>query len=241
VEAGRAEAAAKHYERAKDSTKLYEAVQIKLGEQRRFVLWWDEQEKAKGAIQPGTNRGTTPSENADGVARAENFGLDRDTIHRWRKRLKDPKKFDATLESVHERCRRVCEADKGATEQKGASGTGENEWHTPEQHLAAARQVFGAVDLDPANGDQAQEDQAQEKVRAARAPTAFARWGESHCRRRPRRYVPSSPRRGGEVGTMLSFYELEPPPSVEDLRREPAADWLVTAAAAAPAACLGLG
>jgi hypothetical protein len=231
VEAGRAEAAAKHYERAKDSTKLYEAVQIKLGEQRRFVLWWDEQEKRKGG---------SPSLVHDGL-NAANFGLDRETISRWRKRLKDPNKFDATLESAAERCRRVCEADKGATEQKGASGTGENEWHTPEQHLAAARQVFGAVDLDPANGDQAQEDQAQEKVRAARAPTAFARWGESHCRRRPRRYVPSSPRRGGEVGTMLSFYELEPPPSVEDLRREPAAGWLVTAAAAAPAACLGLG
>jgi hypothetical protein len=36
--------------RAKDATKLYEAVEIKLSEQRRFVLWWDRQEKQHGKL-----------------------------------------------------------------------------------------------------------------------------------------------------------------------------------------------
>ncbi len=50
-----AEAAEKHFARAKDATKLYEAIEAKLVEQRRFVLWWDAQEKDKGG-RPSGNR-----------------------------------------------------------------------------------------------------------------------------------------------------------------------------------------
>ena len=50
-----AEAAEKHFARAKDSTKLFEAIKAKLTEQRNFVLWWDEQEKDPG--RPGPGRG----------------------------------------------------------------------------------------------------------------------------------------------------------------------------------------
>ena len=50
-----AEAAEKYFARAKDATKLYEAIEAKLVEQRRFVLWWDEQEKDPG--RPGPGRG----------------------------------------------------------------------------------------------------------------------------------------------------------------------------------------
>jgi hypothetical protein len=57
-------------------------VEIKLGEQRRFVLWWDQQEKDRG----GGDVRNTANRPVIGV-RPEDFGLDRDTIHRWRKRL----------------------------------------------------------------------------------------------------------------------------------------------------------
>ncbi len=53
-------------------------MQVKLGEQRRFVLWWDEQEKRRGT--------GLPSQTTDGSA-ASDFGLPRETISRWRKRL----------------------------------------------------------------------------------------------------------------------------------------------------------
>jgi hypothetical protein len=44
-----AEVAEKYFERAKDATELYRAVETKLSEQRKFVLWWDAQEKQEGA------------------------------------------------------------------------------------------------------------------------------------------------------------------------------------------------
>jgi phage N-6-adenine-methyltransferase len=34
---------------------------------------------------------------------------------------------------------------------RGTTGTGENEWYTPADHIALSRQVMGAIDLDPAS------------------------------------------------------------------------------------------
>lgn len=155
---GKLESLESYYKRAKDATGLYDAVERKLGEQRRFVLWWDQQEKASGARgNPGGRGAPIVASQTDDATSLADFGLDRDTVHRWRKRLKDPRKFDGALEAAQERCRRVCEAEKGSTDQKGATGTGENEWYTPPEHLAAAREVIGAFDLDPASSDAAQE------------------------------------------------------------------------------------
>ncbi len=50
-------------------------------EQRKFVLWWDEQEKQAGSLK----RGTAPASAViDAGLSVKDFGLDRDTIHRWR-------------------------------------------------------------------------------------------------------------------------------------------------------------
>jgi ParB family chromosome partitioning protein len=150
-----AEAAESYYYRAKDSAGLYQAVQTKLGEQRRFVLWWDGQEKNPGNRGAGKGK-VRPSEIDDGL-KADHFGLDRDTIHRWRKRLKDPRKFDETLEKAHERCVKVCEAKQGTSECARATNSGEPDWYTPPEYLEAARRVLGAFDLDPASSAKAQE------------------------------------------------------------------------------------
>ena len=55
----------------------------KLTEQRKFVLWWDEQEK-----HPGNRKGVVTTDLKR--PKAQDFGLDRGAIHRWRKRLKAP-------------------------------------------------------------------------------------------------------------------------------------------------------
>ena len=40
---------------------------------------------------------------------------------------------------------------------RGISGTGEDEWHTPERYVELARKVLGAFDLDPASSKKAQK------------------------------------------------------------------------------------
>ena len=143
-----AEAAEKHFARAKDIVKLFEAIEAKLKEQRTFVLWWEKQNKQHGKLG---NRPVTQ------FTSLEKLGMDKMTASRWRARLKEIEKFEATVATAKERARRVCEFEKGSTEQRGASGTGENEWHTPEKYLELARKVLGGIDLDPASSKAAQE------------------------------------------------------------------------------------
>ncbi len=150
-----AEAAENFYKRAKDSEKLYEAVEGKLTEQRNFVIWWDGQGKAKGG-QPYQKKSTRNGTVTGRPLRSE-LPVDPMTLSRWRTRLTNEAKFIKALEAAQERCRRVCEAEKGSTEQKGASGTGENEWYTPADYIELARAVLGTIDLDPASSAKAQE------------------------------------------------------------------------------------
>ena len=97
--------------RAKDYDGLRRAVGVLFEKRRNFVLWWDGQEKARGLRMNGRHEDGSfrASEIHDGRTIAD-FGLDRDTIHRWRRRLKDPRKFDAVPEKAQERCVEVCEA-----------------------------------------------------------------------------------------------------------------------------------
>jgi phage N-6-adenine-methyltransferase len=157
-----AEAAEKHFQRARDATRLLEAVELKLAEQRRFVLWWDGQEKNPGNRGAGRG-GHRPSWTDDGLIAGQDGLPDRDTIHRWRVRLKDDKKFDATLAAAQARCIKVCEARAGHADYGRLANTGEVEWYTPAEYVEAVRDVLGAIDLDPASSEA-----AQRTVRAAR-------------------------------------------------------------------------
>ena len=147
-----AEAAEKHFARAKDIVALFEAIEAKLGEQRRFVMWWD---------GLGDKRGRPPEETSqtdDVLPKIDDLGLDRDTVYRWRKRLKDIAKFEAALAVAQERARRLCEFERGATDQKGAAGTGENEWYTPIRYIDAVRDFYGGtIELDAASSEHAQQ------------------------------------------------------------------------------------
>jgi hypothetical protein len=153
-----AEVAEKYFRRAKNPDQLYDAISVKLAAQRDFVLWWDQQEKNKGAARPRGNGSVT-------ALRMGDSGLpDKMVVSRWRQRLADPKRFEAALEHAKDRCLRIVEARTSA---HVAQHTGETDWYTPARYVDAARLVLGAIDLDPAS-----DDVANSVVQATRIFTA---------------------------------------------------------------------
>lgn len=68
----------KHAARAKDATKLEQAIRAKLQAQADFVQWWDTQ-------GPGTNHGGSRKNGK--IADRKSWPVDPVTVHRWRKKL----------------------------------------------------------------------------------------------------------------------------------------------------------
>lgn len=141
------EMAEKHYAKAKDASKLTEAIRAKLEAQAEFVLWWDTQfEKDKGGRPAKTSDGSVRS------LRAEDFGTDNKTISRWRTKLNDPDKFETTYAAA---CAKYPKLLEFISNPHVSQNSGDNEWYTPAEYLDAARLVMGGIDLDPASSETA--------------------------------------------------------------------------------------
>lgn len=144
------EAAEKHWARVKDPTKLYQAIEGTLTEQRKFVRWWDGLGDKDGR----------PKKTVTGPSRfpiaGRNGMPERKVIERWRKRTADGR-FERELAEAQEKCRIVVFNEEKI---RGTQGTGEAEWFTPDKPpwpiITMARAVLGGIDLDPATHAQAQ-------------------------------------------------------------------------------------
>jgi ParB family chromosome partitioning protein len=157
------EAAEKHWRRAKDATKLQDAIKAKLLAQAEYVVWRDR------AVVPSRESGGRVLERGPGLPEGD---PGKRTIHRWRKRLctdgkpddkkikratiVDTDKLARVLEDVGMRCQRVTELENANTI-RGTEGTGEFERYTPAEYIEAVREVLGEIDLDPATSAMAQE------------------------------------------------------------------------------------
>src|SRR5215469_2041438 len=63
-----AEAAEKHFARAKDPEKLFEAIETKLRAQAEFVLWWDGQKReGRPWAKNNRNRSVTVKAGKNGI------------------------------------------------------------------------------------------------------------------------------------------------------------------------------
>ena len=144
-----AEAAHKHFARAKNLDGLSRAIEAKLKEQRNFILWWDRMGEKRGS---GPSQRCRRSETSLPIA-GRNGLPDRRVLHRWRQLL-DPRIFAATLAAAKEKARALCEGDRNPPV---TLNTGEIEWYTPPEYLERVRAVLGSIDLDPASTKVAQK------------------------------------------------------------------------------------
>lgn len=136
-----AEAAERHYARAKDATQLQRAIRAKLEAQAEFVTWWDARDK---------NKAGRPKKSITGLLSilkdkelAQKLGTRLMTISRWRLKLTTPESFEATYDACCARYPKILEFQTIA---HVGQNSGENEWYTPGPYIEAARKVLGAID-----------------------------------------------------------------------------------------------
>lgn len=149
-----AEAAEKHWARAKDAAKLFEAVNAKILEQAKYVVWRDGVTRQGQRSDLFQNSNKLPGSDPGHVV-----------AHRWRKSfcvkaegktVIDQTKLGNAQEEAGHRAKRICEQENDGTV-RGTEGTGEVELYTPAKYIDAARLVLGEIDLDPASNDIAQK------------------------------------------------------------------------------------
>lgn len=146
----KADALIEFAQRLHDWPLLESAVEAKMQEQAEFVVWWRENVRPDGRPpKTGAERGRFLRDDAEAQT-----GISHQQVSKWAKRLQDRAKYRDVLYGA---AYRKAMAEKGQTDLRGASGTGENEWYTPAPLLDAARDVLGTIDLDPASSAKAQE------------------------------------------------------------------------------------
>lgn len=64
----------------------------------------------------------------------------------------------------------------GHTDSHRVLGTGENDWHTPIEHIEAAKKVKGRIDLDPASSAKAQRNVKAIKFRTPKNNGLSCEW-----------------------------------------------------------------
>jgi hypothetical protein len=114
--------------------RLRDIVEVKLTEQRDYVVWRDEE------MKPRCNQGTDGRYSRAAAVVLPPFHPGQDIADRWRKALVK-KDFYAALNDAQHRSLRVCEQENANTI-RGTEGTGEFERYTPAAYVEAARVLY---------------------------------------------------------------------------------------------------
>ena len=140
--------------KVQDWPSVIDAIQIKISDQREFIAeFWDELVPGRGNPALGTERPKSSDQNLLTAPQAEKLsGVSHVQVSRWRKHLQDEERYaNRLLQAARKK------ADLAAADNFRGLGTGDNEWFTPAHVIAAAREVMGEIDLDPATHPAAQK------------------------------------------------------------------------------------